>query len=68
MNLERVLTRIEAKLDAQDERFTEFSVDVLARLAVLESKNENSRDGAKVVGWILSFLLSVGAIVISLTH
>lgn len=62
--IERVLDRIEAKLDVQDERLAE----VLSRLAVLESKNEGSANGAKAVGWVLSFVVSVIALVVSLKH
>lgn len=62
--IERVLDRIEAKIDAQDERLME----VLSRLAVLESKNEGTTTNTKAIGWVLSFIVSVVALAISLKH
>lgn len=82
MNLERVLDRLDAKLDAQDERLAEFRgemhefhTEVLERLgamesriAVLETKQSGSSDGVKALGWILTFCVSLAALGISLWH
>ena len=72
MNLEDTLTRVLNKLDAQDLRSSEFREEMLeklgeieSRLAVLETKEAGGRDGLKTLGWIVTTILSVLALIIS---
>jgi len=75
MNLERVLDRLDAKLDLQDEKFDEFREQMYAdvaeikeRLAVLETQQDGNKDGVRTFGWVLTFCVSLAALGVSLFH
>ena len=63
MTLEKIF---ELLMDER-EKSAEFREKVLERLAVLETKESGSKDGWRVVGWVLTFLISVAAFGVSVS-